>query len=58
MRQSQIDARNKYDKEHYDHIHLLAPLGMKDELKKAAELRGISVNAYIIQAIQKEMRGE
>lgn len=47
----------KYQRENYDTILVRVPKGMKDEIRTAAESSGISLNAYIVEAIRGTFRG-
>lgn len=49
------DYKNAFNKIHYDRINLMVPKGTKDELKKFASSKRMSVNEYILMAVQKEM---
>jgi predicted DNA binding CopG/RHH family protein len=48
-------AVNKYMKENYDRINLTMPRGKKEEIQAHASRHGLSVNAYINQAIDEKM---
>lgn len=48
-------AVNKYMKENYDRINMTMPKGKKEEIQAHAALHGLSVNAYINQAIDEKM---
>ena len=52
---AQQKAVNKYMKENYDRINLTLPKGYKEELSEVANGRGLSVNALIKVAIDKEL---
>ena len=52
---SQMKATNKYRSKSYDQINITAKKGMKDVYKTQAEKRGLSLNAYIIGLIEKDM---
>lgn len=48
-------AKNKYNAKVYDHIHLTAPKGKKEEIAKAAKEQGYkSVNEFILAAIEEK----
>lgn len=53
MGYNKIAYNNKFNKTHYDRVAVMLPVGMKDELKKAAAAAGMSVNKYISTAIQE-----
>ena len=46
---------NKYVKEHYDAIRLTVPKGKREVIKAAAKAEGMSTNAFINKAIDKEL---
>lgn len=57
MRQSQIDAVNKYAAKAYDRVSLFVKKGRKDIIKEhAARFDNGSVNAFINRAIDEQMR--
>lgn len=46
---------NKYVKNNYDRINVTFPKGQKDIIKKAAASCKLSVNAYIVSAVNEKM---
>lgn len=52
---AQQKAVNKYMKENYDRVNLTLPKGYKKELSQAAKDRGLSVNAFIKEVLDKEL---
>lgn len=50
-------AVNKYIANNYDRLNLTVPKGKKDEYKAAAEAEGKSLNAFIIECVEKRMEG-
>ena len=46
-------ASNKYQKNNYDRINILAPLNYKEKVKEYAEKADLSISAYIVKAIRK-----
>lgn len=40
-------VKNRWNVKHYDRIQLNMPKGSADEVKRIAELRGMTVSAYI-----------
>lgn len=48
-------AVNKYIANNYDRLNLTVPKGKKDEYKAAAEAEGKSLNAFIIECVEKRM---
>ena len=51
-------AKNKYRDNTYDRKELALPKGMKDIIDAHAKKRGVSMNAYIIDAIVEKMEQE
>lgn len=49
---AQKTARDKYDSEHYEYVSLKLRKGYKAQIKARAQNLGLSVNAYIIKAIE------
>ncbi len=47
----QIKYINAYNREKYDRITIMVPSGRKEDIKKRAKKKGMSVNEYIISAI-------
>jgi len=45
----------KYNKANYDRINLVVPKGERDTIRTYAEKRGISLNAYAVEAIHAAM---
>lgn len=49
------DYNAAYLKEHYESIHVAVPKGKKASIKVKAESLGMSVNAYILSLINKDL---
>lgn len=47
-----ISYQNKYNKQKYDRVTIMLPNGEHAKLKEIAKSDGISVNKYIITAIE------
>ena len=50
---AQQKAVNKYIKNNYDRVNLTIPKGKKDEYRKIAKSKGISLNQFIIDCIEE-----
>mgnify|MGYP002711888190 CR=1 FL=1 len=48
-------AVNKYISNNYDRLNITVPKGKKDEYKAAAEAERKSLNAFIVECIEKRM---
>ena len=57
-RNSRTIASNKYNEKAYDRINYVVQAGYKDVIKAAADHAGLSVNAYITQAVIEKMERE
>lgn len=55
---AKIAANNRYSNNKYDRINLAVPKGQKDVIKKYADSRKQSINAFIISAIAEKMERE
>lgn len=55
MGKSQTTAKNKYNAKSYDRISVTVKKGIKDEWKSEAEKQGLSLNAFIEQAVNQMM---
>ncbi len=53
--EAQKRATLKYKAKNYDQMNLQLKKGAKDIYKAQAAKRGLSLNAYIIQLIEKDM---
>lgn len=53
----QIKYQNNYNRQKYDHVNLMIPKGMKDQIKAIAKEKGESMNEYIWKAVQDRMNG-
>lgn len=45
----------EYQKNNYDRITVMAPKGTKEDVKKIADIKNISVSAFVLECIQKEI---
>ena len=52
---AQIEASKRYSDKAYDRINIAIPKGKKEIIKQAAEKAGLSVNAYVQQAINERL---
>lgn len=48
-------ASNKYNKENYDHIHLLVKKGRKEAIAARGKSLGLTINGYINHLIDKDL---
>ena len=46
---------NKYQKENYDRITVMAAKGKKEEYKKAASFKNMKLSAFIQDCVEKEL---
>jgi predicted HicB family RNase H-like nuclease len=50
-----IKYNRRYNEENYERINMAVKKGQKEKIKVAADLAGLSVNAYISKAIAAQM---
>lgn len=48
-------AKNKYNKENYDRLYPVTKKGRKKEYEEAAKKAGLSLNDFIIKAIEEKI---
>ena len=53
---ARLEANKKYNAENYDEIKLRVRKGEKEKLQSHAELRGESLNGFIIRAVQETIK--
>lgn len=49
------EAKNRYNSKAYDRIAVVVPKGRKAIIQAAAERGVLSLNAYIVKAIERQM---
>jgi len=54
---AQKEATARYMKNNLDDIKIRVPKGKRDKIKAHAESKGMSLNAYINDLIDKDMEG-
>lgn len=52
---AQQRAVGKYEKENYDKVLLRLPKGNREKIKAHAQQKGMSLNAYIVDLIERDM---
>lgn len=59
MERSKVQiSKDKYLKEKVDTFVIRVPKGQKEELKKYAKSKNKSLNAYILELIEKDMKAK
>lgn len=48
---SEVEYKNDFNRKNYDHFNLMLPKGKKDEWKAQATAEGLSLNAWVIKAV-------
>lgn len=56
MGKTSWQVKQKYNDKAYDKIYITVPKGQKDIIKEYAESKGKSVNGYINDLIQEDMK--
>lgn len=52
---SETRAKNKYNAKNYDRVTLSVPKGKKEEYKEAAMAEGKSLNAFIVECVERRI---
>lgn len=55
MGRTSSTVKDRYNRKVYDEIKLRVLKGRKDEIRAAADKAGLSLNAYIVKAIEQLM---
>lgn len=55
MAQAQIEANKRFRKKSYDRIEITVPKGDREKIIQAAESVGMSVNAFIKEALAEHI---
>lgn len=55
MAQAQIEANKRFRKKSYDRIEITVPKGDREKIVQAAESVGMSVNAFIKEALTEHI---
>lgn len=58
MGKTSTATKNKWNAQNYDQLRVVVKKGKKDEYKAHAQLKGMSLNAYIIGLIEADMKKE
>ena len=53
MAKTATEIKDDYTRRNYDRILLKMPKGMRDEVKRVAAEQGVSVNRYILEAVEQ-----
>ena len=51
-------VKNRYNNKAYDRIAVVVPKGRKGIIQAAAERSGLSLNAYIVKSIERQMSND
>lgn len=51
-------VKNRYNSKAYDRIVVVVSKGRKNTIQAAAERAGLSLNAYIVKAIERQMSND
>lgn len=52
---NQFDYQNQYNKEKYDRTTIMTPKGKKEQIRAAAKAAGMSMNEFIVAALDAYM---
>jgi len=54
--EAQKEASRKYNEKNYDRLYITVPKGRKEDIKKYAESKGLSLNEFVVKIIEKNMK--
>lgn len=54
--EAQYNRQNEYNRRNYERVSVMLPTGEREKVRAAAKAQGLSLNAYIIEAIQEKMK--
>lgn len=54
-RERELSYIAQYQKDKYDRITVMAPKGTKEDVKRAAELKGVKMSAFVLDCVLKEL---
>lgn len=54
-KQKEMEYINRYQKEKYDRITVMAEKGKKKEWRLAAEIKGMKLSAFVADCVEKEL---
>lgn len=49
-----IKAQHEYEQRNYDRVNVLVPKGSREALKRLAEAEGVSLNRYMVEAVEQK----
>lgn len=52
----QISKQNEYNKANYDRLTVMLPKGTRQKYRAHAESKGLSLNALIVQLLDKDIK--
>ena len=52
---NQTEYIRRFNEEHYDTLRIVVPKGFKDSIKTHAKERGMSLSAWVMQAIKNSL---
>ena len=56
MGKTSTQSKNKYNSKTYDQLRIVVKKGQKDVIKQYAESKGMSMNGYINNLIEADMK--
>lgn len=54
-REKELSYIAQYQKDKYDRITVMAAKGTKEDVRRAAELKGVKMSAFVLDCILKEL---
>lgn len=50
-------VKERYNRKTYDQVNIRVKKGDKERITEAAKATGMSLNAYVVEAIEEKMKG-
>lgn len=54
--EAQYSRQNEYNRKNYERVSVMLPAGEREKVREAAKEKNMSLNAYIIEAIQEKTK--
>lgn len=54
--EAQYSRQNEYNRKNYERVSVMLPAGEREKVREAAKEKNMSLNTYIIEAIQEKMK--
>ena len=56
--EERYNRQNEYNREKYDRVSVMFPSGYRDVVRDKAKSKGLSLNAFILEAVKEKMEND